>query len=255
MQAEINMRDEQLQDLDEALEELFEKLPKSKRKALDIDEIKDKLHEYTNALDSFKMEIRTQNQADKSTFKGKAKKYAANLKKFKGDLEWQETQMNKADLMDGYDPEKGADMKTADGMMQHGLSVQQESKESLQRTLQTANEALDIGKETAVKLEQQTEQLTRVYDDLGDIDGTLNRSRAIIKRMARKMRTDRYLWGVFILCMLAIAGLIIWKIVDPEADVVVPDVLTKKHEAGLNGGEDGQYDRRQLTSLLGALYN
>jgi len=225
MQAEIKMRDEQLQDLQEDLTNLFEKLPKSKRKELDIDEIKDKIHEYTNALDSFKLEIRTQTQNDKAAYKTKAKKYAADLKVFKSDLEWQESQANKAELMDGYDPNAAADMNSAQGMMKHGLKTQDDSKESLQRTLATANEALDIGKETAVKLEAQTEQLTRVYDDLGDMDGTLNRSRAIIKQMARKMRTDRYLWGVFILLLLAVAGIIVWKAVDPDADVVAPDQI------------------------------
>ena len=68
---------------------------------------------------------------------------------------------------------KAVDYSSAEGLKQHALEVQQESKESLQRSLGKAHETLQIGKETAAKLEQQTEQMAGMANKLDEIDDTL----------------------------------------------------------------------------------
>jgi preprotein translocase subunit Sss1 len=221
---EIRIRDEQLTDLDAELSVLFEGLEESARKELDLDEIKDKIHEYGNALDSFKFELRSQAPANRSLYKEKAKKFKSNLRKYKSDLKWQETQNTRDQLFDGATA-GGADEATAEGYMKKGLDIQQQSKESLQRSAAKVAETQQIGRETAVKLAQQTKQLEKVADDLDSIESTLARSTKIIKRMARKVSTDKYIWVLVFLVLCAIVGIIGYKLTNPEADVTEKDSL------------------------------
>lgn len=225
MGEEIKMRDAQLKELDSSLQELFDGLQSSKRKELDLDEIKDKIHSYNNALDSFKMELRTQQPTDKAVYKSKAKTYTQNHRKYKTDLDWAVAQLEKNELFEGAG--QGAVDNSAEGKMQQGLAVQQDSKESLQRTMAKVAETQDIGREVAVKLENQTDQLDRMHDDLKETSSTLERSNVIMRRMGRKLKTDKYVWVIVLLVIGAIVAIIIWKLVDPSANVNVPDGLIK----------------------------
>lgn len=233
---ECRIRDQQLENLDERIKGLFLNLPKSKRVELDIEEIKDKISEYTNAIDTLKMEFRNLPPKEKEIYKTKAKTYQTQLRNYKNEIDWNVAKNKKEDLKGGRVDVGGA--SSAQGRMDHGLAVQAQSDESLGRTLKVIEDTKAIGRDVAVKLEQQTTQLEKMYDDLKDTQGTLARSAAILKRMARKTLTDKYVWGVVCLVGLAILGLILWKVADPEgsAAVNVPDQLTQKRDVGFNTG-------------------
>jgi len=218
------MRDEQLQDLTEQLTDLTEGLEKSQRRALDIITIKEKLDFYKNALDSLKMDLRNvQNASDVQTYTQKKKNYGQALRKFKSKLEWAESTMQRGELLDGASDgmSKG---QSAEEFMNYGLKKQEETKDALSRTAKTIEETKQVGRDVTVKLEEQTAQLESMYDALKETQGTLQRSTAILKRMARKTMTDKYVWCVVSLVGIAILGLILYKVINPETDVV-PDEL------------------------------
>merc|ERR1712080_9648 len=100
--------------------------------------------------------------------------------------------------------------------------LQEENQESLQRTMQKINESKAIGQDVATKLENQTQQLEKMDDDLADITDTLNRANKTIKRMARGVASDKIIWILSFLVFLAIIGIVIYKVLDPSADVNVP---------------------------------
>ena len=64
-----------------------------------------------------------------------------------------------------------------------------------------------------------------MYDELETIEGTMKRSKVIIKRMARKVTTDKYIWFVIFLCVAAIIFIIVWKSIHPESNYNVPEDL------------------------------
>ena len=107
--------------------------------------------------------------------------------------------------------ENTGDLETADGLMKHGLEVQDKSKDSLQRTLRVVHETKVIGQDTVVKLEQNTEQIQGMYDKLESIETTLQRSTKIIKIMARKVATDKYIWVIAFIVFGVIIFIIVWK--------------------------------------------
>ena len=86
------------------------------------------------------------------------------LKELKTEYEWRKTSSDKNALMDGAKaPATGADMNSADGLMKHGLDVQQQGTESLQRTLRVIHETKDIGIDTVAKLDANTHQIEQMY--------------------------------------------------------------------------------------------
>jgi len=227
MMDEIKIRDNQLMQLDKDITELFAGLDKSKRRELDVMEIREKVQSYNNALDCLKMEMRNHNAADKDVYKAKAKTYATNYRKYKTDLEFAEKQGTKNELMDGARGEQAAKMATAEGMMDSALKTQDASRDALVRIQQKVGETREIGVATAAVLASQTDQLEHMYDDLQDINSTLQRSTVIIKRMTRKLRTDKYMWVMTLLVMAVIIAIIIYKLAVPTANVNTPDQLIK----------------------------
>lgn len=114
------------------------------------------------------------------------------LKQFKADYEWAKKDSDKNELFDGAKASAtGADFATGEGMMKHGLDVQDQSAASLGRTLRVANEAKDIGIDVVAKLEADTQKLESITDNINSIDTTLARSRKVIARIARRMMTDK----------------------------------------------------------------
>lgn len=227
------MRDTQLQQLDEDINKIFDGFKTSSRQELDLEEVRDKITEYTNALDNLKMEFRNLPPKEKGVYKSKAKQYATNLRTHKSKMDWEVVSNTRNQVLDGKNAD-GLKPATADGLMAQGLKTQEESQDSLARTLRTIEDTKTVGREVTVKLAAQTEQLTRMYDDLKDTQGTVARSTEILKRMARKSMTDKYVWGVVCLVGIAILGLILWKLADPDSSesIYVPDPVTKKHDLG-----------------------
>ena len=101
------------------------------------------------------------------------------------------------------------DISTAEGMMKHGMNVMEKSHKSLVRTIRTIDETRQIGIDVNQRLEQQTNQIENMYDNLESIDSTFGRSMKVIKRMGRKMATDKYIWVVITLVLGTIFFIII----------------------------------------------
>jgi hypothetical protein len=101
------------------------------------------------------------------------------------------------------------DIKSNDDLMKHGLDVQKDSKDSLTRTIKVINDTKVIGEELLKKLKQNTEQIEQMHDKLESIETTLSRSTKVIKRIARKVASDKYIWVIGILIFIAIITIIV----------------------------------------------
>jgi len=109
-------------------------------------------------------------------------------------------------------------------MMDHGKKVLVESKDSLQRTMGVVAKTTDIALATAAKLDAQQKQLEKIFEDLKSLDSTLARSNRIIKRIGRKMATDKYLWVIAFLVIFFILFIIIWKSAGHSSNTNTPSV-------------------------------
>jgi len=204
------MRDTAISELHDEIKALCENLDKSKRRAQDIDDIEDKLHTYENHLDALQMELKSLPIQQKKIYRKKHKEHKQKLKEIRNELDWKKTNNTKRELI-GDQLENKPDLTSADGMMEHGRSVMIDSKESLARSLAVVADTTQIGRATAQRLAAQREQLQKIFDDIKSIDSTLSRSNKILKRIARKIGTDKYLWVVVFLVFFFVIFIIAWK--------------------------------------------
>jgi len=220
---EVQMRDTSLAELHDEIKAICDNLDKSKRRAQDIDDIEDKLHTYENNLDAMQMELKSLPMQQKKIYRKKHKEHKQKLKEIRNELEWKKSSNAKRELVGDHIEDK-PDLTTADGMMDHGRNVLADSKESLARSLAVVADTTQIGRATAQRLAAQREQLEKIFDDIKSIDSTLSRSNKILRRIARKIGTDKYLWVVIFLVFFFIIFIIAWKASGRSADVNTPSV-------------------------------
>jgi len=207
---DVHIRATQLDEISDEIKALLDNLEKSNRREQDLDELEDKFRAYENTLQALQIELKSLSPADKKTWKRKYKIYKKKVKEFKNDYEWKKSNNARSALLDDHKDVGKPDLNTSDGMMQHGRAVMQEGKEALGRVLGVVASTQEIGKATLVKLDEQTKQLEKIFEDLKSIESTLERSTRVMKRIGRKMATDKYLWVIIFLVIFAIIFLIVW---------------------------------------------
>jgi hypothetical protein len=190
-----------------------------------LQQIQEKISEFSFACEGFKLEL-SDCVKDKQQYKQKFRQYRITLKQFNTDLAWQKTNSTKNALLEGATAQSALQEESEDALIQHGLEVQQASSESLQRTLAVTAETQVIARSTAQTLDAQTQQLTRMYDDLEKIDSALDRSTVLMRRMARRVLTDKYIWVLIFLVIVAVIVIIVYKTLDPEGgkDLNAPEL-------------------------------
>ena len=204
------MKDLQMKGLSEKLVDMLAKLGKSKRKELDLQEVAARLKEFQMALDSANIELRhIGNHPDKAELKQMLREHKTVLKELRTEYEAKKGVVVKDELM-GDHVEEGKDgLDTAEGLMDHGLKTQASSKESLQRTLGVIERTKEVGTDTVLKLETNTKQIEGMYDQLEQIESSLARSTKIIRRIGRKMATDKYIWVCIVMLVCVIIVIIV----------------------------------------------
>jgi hypothetical protein len=219
MTEEISMKDLQMKGLTEKLTKFLNSYDKSKRKELDAMEIKQRLKEFQMALDGAHIELRhLTNETDKLEWKMALREHKNSLKELKNEWEFKENRGNKDELFEDYDDEeaqlkrKGVEEKTTEELMKYGFDTQKSSKESLQRTLGVIEQTKDVGTDTVLKLEANTAQIEGLYDSLESIESSLARSTKVLKRIARKMATDKAIWVVILILIGVIVAVIVLKV-------------------------------------------
>jgi len=222
---EIRIREGQLDELSEEVKCLLDGLEKSGRRAQDIDDLEERFHTYENTLDAMQMELKSLSPNDKKNWKKKFRQYKKQLKEMKNDFEWKKSNKVRDDLIGDHEEDK-ADLNTADGLMNHGRTILDEGKKALERAQQNVAKTTEIAKKTAEKLADQQRQLEKIFDDIKSIDSTLARSTRIIKRIGRKIATDKYLWVIIFIVIFFIIFIIVWKATGHGGSVNTPNVPT-----------------------------
>jgi len=211
-ETEVAIRDQQLETLSGEINELFDNLDKSKKREADLVSINSKLKEFENPLDTMHLDLKSLDVSVKKKYMQKYKAYKNAKKEWEQKLDWQKKNSTRDALMDGATPDKtGADFETPSGLMDHGLAVQSDTKASLERALGVVKDARDLGQATSQKLDAQNKQMANMLDELASIDSTLTRANKTLRRIARKVGTDKYLWVMIGLVVAAVIFLIVWK--------------------------------------------
>ena len=221
---------EDLLDYEKELVQLIKEIEKnineiSKTKEKDKDEhigyIKKRISRAKIVLTSFKIEMRQLDQIHLDPYSKKAKEYAVTINKLTNELQHHE---DKIDLLKGAtETNNGLDGKTTDDILKRAQDTQVESSKVLDRIIVTVEQTMKIGTNTALKLHENTKTLERIDDGVSEVNDNLKLASTALKSFSRRVATDRLFLCFVCLIVVGIIIIIVWSIVNPNANTNVPE--------------------------------
>ena len=204
MSAELGLRLQQLVTYASQLTNRFDALPTTNVEEKDLDFIADLLTTFCTALQLAQLDAAEARRIGSYTVdhQQQLKTARRNAKKWHRKLEFLNAQNTKGALLanaSACDVKHGLQQNTPAETMDYGRAVMAETTSSLDRVKELINSSQHIAAATLVKIGDDVKRFERMNEDLVSIDSTLTAANKRIRRIARRMASDK------ILCCLTIA--------------------------------------------------
>lgn len=121
---------------------------------------------------------------------------------------------------------------TTSDLQAASLNLQQQQKDSLSRSLSTAEQVKESGARTLEEIQRQEQQLEKADGHLDEMDSELNRAKKVMKVIMTRAAGDNCVRVLALLVLLAVLAVIIVEAVKPGA--------VKKQVDGWFSPEDGE---------------
>lgn len=169
---------------------------------------------------SFEIELTNlKNRKHARIFRKKGREYDKYLRQVKRDVKWisghargQESSRNKSGEFTVDKIEKDEDVAIA-----YGRKLQFESLQMADRAIKDLEETKNVAADTAVMVNEQTEKISKMDQNLAQIESEMERATQTLKRMSRKVMTDKYVWCLLVLIIIAIIAIIVIQFVDIQS--------------------------------------
>ncbi|XP_039002387.1 novel plant SNARE 11-like isoform X2 [Hibiscus syriacus] len=219
----------QIADIFRALSNGFQKLEKIKdvnRQSRQLEELTDKMRECKRLIKEFDTELKeTESRNDANTRKMLNEKKQSMIKELNSyvALKKHNLENNKrVDLFDG--PSEGfgeenvllASSMTNQQLMDRGNQMMDETDQSIDRAKKVVQDTVDVGTETAAALKAQTEQMSRIVNELDSIHFSIQKASKLVKEIGRQVATDKCIMALLFLIVIGVIAIIIVKIVNPN---------------------------------------
>ncbi|XP_057518889.1 novel plant SNARE 11-like isoform X2 [Amaranthus tricolor] len=221
----------QISDIFRALSNGFQKLEKikdSSRQSRQLEELTDKMRECKRLIKEFDREVKklegrndpntnkTMNEKKQSLIK-ELNSYVALKKQYATNLE-----NKRIDLFEGPGEGVGEDnvllasAMTNDQLIDQGNRMMDETDQAIDRGKKIIHETIGIGQETAEALKAQTEQMSRIVNELDSINFSIKKASKLVKEIGRQVATDKCIMALLFMIVLGVIAIIIVKIVNPH---------------------------------------
>ncbi|XP_021765747.1 novel plant SNARE 11-like [Chenopodium quinoa] len=228
---ELGEIDGQINDIFRALSNGFQKLEKikdSSRQSRQLEELTDKMRECKRLIKEFDREVKnlesrndpntskTLNERKQSMIK-ELNSYVALKKQYASNLE-----NKRVELFDG--PSEGvgeenvllASTMTNEQLMDRGNTMMDETDQAIDRGKKIVHETINVGTETAEALKAQTDQMSRIVNELDSINFSIKKASKLVKEIGRQVATDKCIMALLFLIVLGVIAIIIAKIINPH---------------------------------------
>ncbi|GLT49093.1 hypothetical protein SLA2020_226740 [Shorea laevis] len=222
----------QISDIFRALSNGFQKLEKIKdvnRQSRQLEELTDKMRECKRLIKEFDKEVKNmESRNDPNTNRMLSEKkqsmvkelnsYVAMKKQYQSNLE----NNKRVDLFDGSNEVYGNDnvllasSMTNQQLIDKGNQMMDETDQAIDRATKVVHETINVGTETAAALKAQTEQMSRIVNELDSIHFSIKKASKLVKELSRQVATDRCIMALLFLIVLGVIAIIIVKIVNPQ---------------------------------------
>lgn len=228
---ELGELDGQISDIFRALSNGFQKLEKIKdtsRQNRQLEELTDKMRECKRLIKEIDREVKSlESRNDANTNKMLSEKkqsmikelnsYVALKKQYATNIE-----NKRVDLFEG--PNEGlaeenvmlASSMTNEHLIDHGNRMMDETDQAIDRGKKIVHDTINVGTETAAALKAQTEQMSRIVNELDSIQFSIKKASKLVKEIGRQVATDRCIMAFLFIIVLGVIAIIIVKIVHPN---------------------------------------
>lgn len=223
--------DGQISDIFRALSNGFQKLEKikdSNRQSRQLEELTGKMRECKRLIKEFDREVKDmESRNDPNTNKMLNEKkqsmikelnsYVALKKQYTANLD-----NKRIDLFDGPAEEHGeenvllASNMTNQQLMDNGHRMMDETDQAIERSKKVVQDTVNVGTETAAALKAQTEQMSRIVNELDSIHFSIKKASQLVKEIGRQVATDKCIMALLFLIVVGVIAIIIVKLVNPN---------------------------------------
>ncbi|KAF3672118.1 putative plant SNARE 13, partial [Capsicum annuum] len=221
----------QISDIFRALSNGFQKLEKikdSNRQSRQLEELTGKMRECKRLIKEFDREVKDldyKSDADTTKMLNEKKQsmikelnsYVALKKQYASNIE-----NKRIDLFEGpgegFAEDNGllASNMSNQQLMDQGNRMMDETDQAIERSKQVVHETVNVGTETAAALKAQTEQMSRIVNELDSIHFSIKKATQLVKELGRQVATDRCIMALLFLIVVGVVTIIIVKIVNPH---------------------------------------
>ncbi|KAL7164956.1 hypothetical protein ACSBR2_040785 [Camellia fascicularis] len=223
--------DGQIADIFRALSNGFQKLEKikdSNRRGRQLEELTDKLRECKRLIKEFDRELKgleDRNDPDTNKMLNEKKQslikelnsYVAMKKQCASNLD-----NKRVELFEG--PSEGigednvllASSMTNQELIDNGNQMMDETDQAIERSKKVVHDTINVGTDTAAALKAQTEQMSRIVNELDSIHFSIKKASKLVKEIGRQVATDKCIMALLFLIVLGVVTIIIVKLVNPH---------------------------------------
>ncbi|XP_059442711.1 novel plant SNARE 11 [Corylus avellana] len=223
--------DGQIADIFRALSNGFQKLEKikdSNRQSRQLEELTEKMRECKRLVKEFDKEVKDLesrnnpgtnkmlNEKKQSMIK-ELNSYVALKKQYAANLD-----NKRIDLFDGgtegYGEENGmlASSMTNQQLFDSGNRMMDDTDQAIERSKKVVLDTVNVGTETAASLKAQTEQMSRIVNELDSIHFSIKKASQLVKELGRQVATDKCIMALLFLIVIGVIAIIIVKLVNPN---------------------------------------
>ncbi|KAE8708193.1 putative plant SNARE 11 [Hibiscus syriacus] len=224
--------DGQIADILRALSNGFQKLEKIKdvnRQSRQLEELTDKMRECKRLIKEFERVVKkTETRIDANTHRMLNEKkqsmvkelnsYVARKKQHQSNLE----SNKRVNLFDGPSEKFGeenvllASSMTNQQLMDKGNQMMDETDQAIDRAKKVVQDTVDVGTDTAAALKDQTEQMSRIVNELDSINFSMKKASKLVKEFSRQIATDKCIMTMLFLIVMGVIAIVVVKLVNPK---------------------------------------
>eukprot|EP01084_Bolivina_argentea_P272892 464740_1 len=215
---EVENIDREVKNLLKEIEEQTQKIENGMGSSTETEKVNKKIEHCKSRIKTMEIELQTvQNRDTARKFKPVIRDHRAKLKEFEQALQW--SQANAADDVQnrsGYNADEVLDDENA--AIAYGRRLQDETDAAADRAIRDLAETQEVAVNTAEQVHNQTEQIANTDKMLSEIDDEIDRATRILKRIGRRVMTDKYIWCLIVLIVVAIIVIIVVSVVEGNVD-------------------------------------
>mmetsp|Transcript_28051 Transcript_28051/g.34250 ORF Transcript_28051/g.34250 Transcript_28051/m.34250 type:complete len:232 (+) Transcript_28051:36-731(+) len=204
-----------VENTDREIRDMLTELKKKISKVEDLNEthndsdlkyINKKIIHCKNRIKYMEMTLRTMKDRDfAKQYRAVVRNHQSKLDEYEQNMKWVDDHLTDKERKKQAGQFTSNDiLNNEDNAIKYGNKLLNETDDAADRTIQVVNQIQANAAETAEMVANQTKQLNNINNELDSIDEEIDRASKVMKRMGRRVMTDKYIWVLISLIFIAI---------------------------------------------------